>query len=119
MKGNELRIGNLVCLTSDVGDFPEYIETTVGVMDIEHAINQEEFFEGIPITEEWLMRFGFEMKNSHVLRWDKNSFLPFTILFDPIIKHFQIGYVGGRAFKRIEYIHQLQNLHFALTGEEL
>jgi hypothetical protein len=50
----------------------------------------------IPITEDWLLNFGFE-QNGHKL---------------PIQLH-------QRGKTHIKYVHQLQNLYFALTGEEL
>lgn len=123
MKATELRIGNLVCLTSDVGDFPEYIETIVGVMDIEHAIKQEDFFEGIPITEEWLIRFGFEkydvMGENHFFCFSEEDKFSFNLcLRDNKIKVSFYNLDWDRAFE-LDYIHQLQNLYFSITGEEL
>ena len=77
-----------------------------------------ENIEGIPLTEEWLLKFGLEWSIFHQathktgFEYDLNSL-----------------YEGGYSlstFKRehivvekIKYVHQLQNLYFALTGEEL
>jgi hypothetical protein len=114
MKANELRIGNLVCFISDVGPEPEYIETTVSILDIEHAIKQPEFFNGIQLTEERLVRFGFELQVSELFH-KKGYDLEFVT--DGYVE-FYFGEYGGY-FIVLQYIHQLQNLYFALTGEEL
>jgi hypothetical protein len=68
--------------------------------------------EPIPLTEEWLLKLGF--KNEHN-----------PIYFS--IDGFYIEYkndeftteVGECSYLVLEYVHQLQNLYFALTGEEL
>lgn len=70
----------------------------------------------IPITEDWLLRFGFE----------KESDLSFSIInklqIDLISNKFSFYMKWGnimRQISTIKHIHQLQNLYFALTGEEL
>lgn len=71
----------------------------------------------IPLTEEWLVKFGFELQIGnhilenhwgHLIRWHDS-----IIITDDISNHSK-----GLTVK-IEYVHQLQNLYFALTGEEL
>jgi uncharacterized protein YukJ len=72
----------------------------------------------IPITEEWLLKFGFTRIKSKTTYcddgfidvWNKDGFL----LDD---KGVLIEYTEN--FVRIYYVHQLQNLYFALQGEEL
>ena len=123
MKANELRLGNMICLISDVGDAPEYIEMCASILDIEHAIKQEDFFQGIPITEEWLIRFGFEKydvmgENCFFCFLEKDKFLFDLYLRDNKIKVSFYNLDWDRAFE-LDYIHQLQNLYFAITGEEL
>lgn len=63
----------------------------------------------IPLTEEWLLKFGFELKNWGIKVWYLKGF--------EIDQHFYLkGIDWGVRFK---YVHQLQNLYFALTGKEL
>jgi hypothetical protein len=71
----------------------------------------------IPLTEEWLKRFGF--------KWcgliSKGRFLT---LYTPcgkalVYKDSYIKFVGVTIETPIQYVHQLQNLYFTLTGEEL
>lgn len=71
--------------------------------------------EPIPLTEEWLVNFGFvkQIKSPSLeLYLNKN----FVLRFDPQDK-FQF-YINGN-YININNVHQLQNLYFALTGEEL
>lgn len=72
-----------------------------------------EEFEGIPLTEEWLLKFGF----SGALYYFKSGF-EFSLKkqsdgFVMIINDYE------ECWPEIQYVHQLQNLYFALTGEEL
>jgi len=66
--------------------------------------------EPIPITEEWLLKLGFI--NDDAQRYFKNGI--YLILYDEgcTILHNQIHI-------NYFYVHQLQNLYFALTGKEL
>ena len=66
----------------------------------------------IPLTEEWLFKFGFKLVESHD---DHLYYLEETDF--SLNRSFQFN----NYYKRIElkYVHQLQNLYFALTGEEL
>lgn len=115
MKANELRIGNWI---NDNG-----YNSIIGVIDSHyHAIQISgsprmialETIEPIPLTDEWVLRFGFK----------KDSMVNITFF----LKGF--GYItipknGNCIFRKegieviIKYVHQLQNLYFALTGEEL
>jgi hypothetical protein len=135
MKGNELRIGNLIkgiyhdyddgideeienetickVVTLDVsgiGDYPIYVYSDE---DIEHFSE----FKPIPLTEEWLLKFGFGKTE-----WDNfNSYRLMIGNNDYTIVLYSDGNceVGDIITCKIEYVHQLQNLYFALTGEEL
>ena len=109
---NELRIGNYVYDANN--------ELTQVNSIVDGAINYELdygdcYFENInpiPITEEWLLKLGFE-KHNYIFRKDG-----FQFTFDK--KIIPIKFYGG-AIKNtnIKYIHQLQNLYFALTQKEL
>lgn len=128
MKANELRIGNLIqtkeyksarriiCFygSSDVLVDSGYV-TFPTDDESEYSLNE---LEPIPLTEEWLLKFGFEKINetdwqspSSCYRWDTaREGMQFLTLDDEWL-FFSNG--------EVEYVHQLQNLYFALTGEEL
>ena len=99
MKASELRIGNWV-LSCSGG-----IETKVGMI----AVGIDIPFKPIPLTEEWLLKFGFEITDNFQT---KDRFQ--THKQDGII-WFEYGYI----VVELNYVHQLQNLYFALTNEEL
>jgi hypothetical protein len=63
----------------------------------------------IPLTEEWLVYFGFEKSTGRIFK--KNGIL---IISDVIFEVFL-----GSVIVKLQYVHQLQNLYFALTDEEL
>ena len=71
----------------------------------------------IKLTEEILLKCGFEKNN----RIDFGELKPcFTIFsFSLMIRHnsYYVDWIGGNT--EIKYLHELQNLYFALTKKEL
>ena len=61
----------------------------------------------IPLTEEWLKKFGFKEKT--------HTFVFGNISIKQQTKSCFFYHTGFN----LRYVHQLQNLFFALTGEEL
>jgi hypothetical protein len=140
MKARELRIGNFIngiyhdyddgsqedienetlckVVTLDVsgnGDYPIYVYSDE---DIEHF----SVFKPIPLTEEWLIEFGFsrEVKVGSEMGTDGVEFRVYH--FDVLTFNTNHGWwykVQRINDTPLEYVHQLQNLYFALTGEEL
>lgn len=126
MHPREVRIGNLVLMQNENGNFHDVWE--IGNADeIEMVI----YRRPIKMTKKWLIDFGFkrsyfnpkENKESYKIRGDKEFVVQVYGKFrvDPTLKShvdwFTVGYDKG--YVEINYVHQLQNLYFALTGEEL
>ena len=114
MKSNEFRIGNLVnCYLG--APISESIESVIDVSIlsyIEDGNNEKKVnYLPIPLTEDWLIKFGFD--NLGEYGW---GIAYFHIRFRKI--HGFYFTIENRII-RINHIHQLQNLYFALTGEEL
>ena len=121
MKANELRCGNYY---QDQNGNTEKLETfEINFCKIEYP----DGLQPIPLTEEWLQKFGFENeKNIMNLRISEDLYLIFTksntdkIVF---IESFEENHNGRiettSIFPPCNYVHQLQNLYFSLTGEEL
>ena len=120
----ELRIGNLVYSKET-----NQLQKITGLTDENPFIDAITFdytnydeIEAIPLTEEWLLKFGFEKNFENLIEIliNKNQSLHFDetdnfmSLYIPINHEFIY-----LVFKHIKYVHQLQNLFFALTGEEL
>lgn len=123
MDVKELRIGNYVI----------YEKTTHIITALNKKMCSSEWIEGktyydythsyndikpIPLTEDWLLKFGFEeikisnsddgyLYSDYQLETENNVLIWFSLrkeLMD---------------YKHVKHVHQLQNLYFALTGEEL
>jgi len=119
MKATELRLGNFIYADGLHGGV---IKTVEGI-DVKGTLREEnrvilfkdhpvgEFIQhckGIPLTEEWLLKFGFSFDKLNFYRLDKRLIV-----------------VRGKRFidfgsdVELKYVHQLQNFFFALTGTEL
>jgi len=109
MKPNELRIGNWIQF--------RYTETPVRITlgDFVREYNDEhlEDYEPIPLTEEWLLKFGFE---NYSMNLDEDGFTHVDVSF---LSGGVEVYINDMIYPHIKHVHQLQNLYFALTGEEL
>lgn len=121
----ELRIGNFIQHKIHKLSFP-----------VESLMKDQCFndYRAIPLTEEWLKKLGFEKttyKSNHPDYCDEicyeleheEFFLQFADDFSLVIyesketQEKELGIVPD--WRIIQYVHQLQNLYFALTGEEL
>lgn len=126
MKANELRIGNYVYFKhcDYDGSTPRKINYTLNpnLVGLERiSVNRIEYnnIDAIPLTEEWLLKFGFKKatENFYSIKTKKR----FSNL-EINLKSKRAIIFGLGSYKDIiftEYVHQLQNLYFALTGEEL
>jgi len=118
MKVNELRIGNLVYCKGII-DIIGGVEDNNYYTEKHYHGNTNEDLKPIPLTEEWLLKCGFTtdyptykdkfftIKN----RFNINSF--------NFGKGFKLNTSGCFEYKPIKYLHELQNIYFALTGNEL
>jgi hypothetical protein len=123
MNCKELRIGNYVCVTEKhplkvkiINDEDAIMST---VSDNSPYITAASLlaFKPIPLTEEWLLKFGFDRVNEKEGNPFKKDFI--TIDYFSFRKGWCIFPGENISFNPINYVHQLQNLYFALTGEEL
>jgi hypothetical protein len=131
MEANELRIGNYVdTYNEDIHYGIEYVYnlSNMGINEsfpgqyravFSNPINDDLLIKPIPLTEEWLLKFGF-MKSKVSSQFDKEKL---TIQIANELEYHKKGrvYFNSLAIleESIKYVHQLQNLYFALTGEEL
>ncbi len=131
LQSRELRIGNLVM------DNAKVKIVTSGMISNWDIIKRDYGgYNPIPLTEEWLLRFGFNSNNheihetyfiniSLIERYDFENFLTILVMddccyVDVTEKEIHPDTMSYRVtLKDINHVHQLQNLYFALTGEEL
>ena len=130
MKANELRIGNLIgcdiqtLIVKAVNDETVICHTMGGKP---YTLYFEDVY-GLKLTEEWLLKFGFEkidkeFQVTYAINVEdecEEVFMP-SKLYLGLYGQYCIGipYESGGGKSKILYVHQLQNLYFALTGEEL
>jgi len=120
MKANELRVGNWVSRDGEIyqASSPTITALENGYFNVEPVI----------ISTEWLTKFGFEYinkgDNDYILYTDPNH--DYYLQMDVrkggdrwAILDNTVNELTAFAMVDIVHVHQLQNLYFALTGEEL
>ena len=109
INAKELRIGNYVYTK-------EWVIKSYGIDGFVNIIKNIDNYRAIPLTEEWLVKFGFKFSgyNSN----DKAIYKindEIWILKNIVTKKFYLT----EYYREVKHLHQLQNLYFALTGKEL
>ena len=123
MEIKELRIGNYI---SPLGIGLTKVE---GFCIWDNLIQSSNFaerdiedFEPIPLTEDWLLIFGFE-KDSQVNLFRLENKLGIIVYYPKTsVEKAKINFMLTNAsfmINTIRYVHELQNLCFALTQKEL
>ena len=111
MEAKELRIGNYVDWNGEKAIISQLLEKDVCFKCGEDCLYED--INPIPLTEDWLINFGFDY------RFTKGKF--------NILTKGRLGYENGRTYfnswaileKQPDYVHELQNLYYAITKEEL
>jgi len=120
MKARDFRIGNLIKYSED-GTVFEITEIDKLGFEVKNE-NEEtwiehDLFEPIQLTEEWLIKFGFKKIGTKTyFDYHIGNFFIYIIGCSLKEKNF---YFSSCDEYRITTVHQLQNIYFALTGEEL
>ena len=120
MKAMELRIGDYVNYRCDALDIHIPVYQVGNGADIQVHENHG-YFSPIPLTEEWLLKFGFyRVENGYYgsMPYNKPCWIKFSftiLIWDD--GTFVYDWNGGNTI--LKSVHQLQNLHFALKGKEL
>ena len=111
MKANEVRIGNYI----DYETEREIVTMQITYEYIRLIHNGDKKFKPIELTQEWLLKFGFNQISERVYIKNYHYGYEFGITNIFIIKNDNCF----MRYKHIQYAHELQNLYFALTNEEL
>ena len=126
MKIQELRLHNLI-------QYGEEIVPIIG-LDLNDKNNESliqikngtsripvdsEELKPILLTSEWLSKLGFEesYRSDSRIRYDLPNFGKYD--FDLSKEKLLEGFLYYGNYIQCQYLHQLQNLHFVLTGREL
>lgn len=146
MKSNELRLGNLVTIDNEnhrakLKNMPLKVTAINQLQDLEGSKNglrlellvllpntyyetysqYLHFIKPIQINEAWLKSFGFEKpcNGSSKFSYEREE-STFCIEYFEYTKAYHFtGGEGVRFGNGCKYVHQLQNLYYALMGEEL
>lgn len=134
IQAKDLRIGNLVlCQKTNeschVALIHGYHPGTIGLTDIPHGYFFHDHIttiEGIPLTEEWLKKLGMVTTTptsyGYVNGFQRNGVVVLNCPSENTTRFVYYRMNQENSQKKsldILYVHQLQNLFFALTGEEL
>jgi len=127
MKASELRIGNWVSFQGKAERLYEF-DNSLTLLEFDTSTGgtwgaavPHEGLTPIPLTEEWLLKLGFE--KTEALNFDNTTAYEIpswgrVALKDGELQSDQYYFLDGLT-QPIKYVHQLQNLYHALTGNEL
>jgi hypothetical protein len=125
MKASELRIGNYYMFADYNGivyrQVQEIKHNQFGLLSDYDIVNFE-ICRPIPLTEEWVLKLGFEYHS-----FDKNYVIKNKDGYCNSIKNNDgewcynndISDANCYFIRELKYVHQLQNLYYALNEEEL
>lgn len=115
LKAQELRIGNIV---------QNVYKDTFGISQetLCDFANGYVNLKPIKLTEDWFLKFGFEKKTGIFRKSINEQIIAFGLDGSFGLYNDESRWRIGSSFcgnNRIFYVHQLQNIYFALTGVEL
>ena len=126
MEARELRINNWVNVTNKLTGFTiDNIITASGLLDLYSNKERSSFtYQPIPLTEEWLLKFGFK---NQIIKINCYSIIELDFnskeypVYNCFLKQKNSDSTNDSFLMdvKIQYVHQLQNLYFALTNKEL
>jgi len=129
MKASIPRLGNYVLAIDNVFgevfgiDGMEITMLNYPYTDIIPFTQPVDVLKGIPRNEGWLAKFGFDKS---IRKLDRNGGEYWSdiglVLVNDDVDNPEWGYLftmNGESLIVVKYVHQLQNLYFALSGEEL
>jgi hypothetical protein len=121
MQAEELRINNMVSIIGQPsGERFNYSLSSGQSIDMIFVKRNNHYPKPIPLTEEWLVKFGFEYEGGMGFKSPHNtSNWHFSIRNGFIPSIWVSGTILSDGYKGCKYVHQLQNLYFELTQEEL
>ena len=114
LKQNDCRYGNYIIYGGSI--------TQLNEKEMCHFFRFPETYKPIPLTEEWLLKFGFKKDIIVDLYRLHNQFGSIIYYPSTSVEKAKINFMlTGACFmnNNITNVHHLQNLYFALTGSEL
>lgn len=129
IEARDLRIGNLVMagnsrvLVNGIHDgFSGGINPYSWSGDGDSGIDVDYEFSvlsGVPLTEDWLVKLGFVHRTAQDISWYSIDGKNGISLSDNKFNFITGNFVCQLVLREIQYVHELQNLYFSITGKEL
>ena len=114
IEARELRINNLIshngliCTVEIINGELDQIDF-LGYDDFYYS-DKTENLKPIPLTEEWLLKFGFK-QNSFSLNFENDTRISIYKKYNCFIAQ-----IDNTVIKEIKYVHEWQNLYFDFTN---
>jgi len=120
LDSHEIRLGNTYKI--ELGD-GTYKSDLINLADLENLLDDDldDFYQAMEIDESWLVRLGFKPVLDISYSFPK-PYDNLELAYYGSINGLKKGWVITKLFglsNGIKYVHELENLYFALTGEEL
>ena len=140
MKSNDLRLGNYVKFNGNISEVLEIRKNLIRpeyLMDdgklLHRPLVEIDRIEPIELTEEWLLRFGFEkieysderhgFGDEYHLKVNEDIFLNYSDDFSLAIFRNKESIENEHGilpkWEATKYVNGLQNIYYSLTGEEI
>ena len=133
LKASDLRVGNYVYFNKNHNELGEITEIKKGLVigfdtvrigywqDKKHRISN---LKAVPLKEEMLIKLGFKWSIAHQGFFKKDFYyvIDFYENYPKVegsIAFLNKNHRNGEKLSSVRYVHELQNLYFALTGSEL
>ena len=131
IKENELRLNNLVMVNYKTDLLSKVTWIQEGSINVTFD-RQPDLVNGIvcsvndlipiPLTEEWLIKFGFKainFLNGYLVQEKGYKYMDMIIRYGCFDGHRFLFDFSNEKCVNLKYVHQLQNIYFALTNKEL
>ncbi len=110
---NQIRQGNIIKYAAN-DYWAKFIQGCEVVVDMDIYLDidkQPGCFDPIELSPEWMEKFGFETPDGY------NT----SVLYNEIMIDLHMGKykLRDKPKAKLDYVHQLQNIFYCLTGEEL
>ena len=120
MKTKELRLGNYI---EDVFDIKRYEVRQLDLEDFSAMLNyrnsnHQNTYKPVKLNNEWIKSFGFENSKTQDKFFTKDNTIGISTADDKF-RFIQGNFVCQIVLREIEFVHELQNLYYAITNVEL
>jgi hypothetical protein len=114
IRENELRVGVYILYCEKV------FKVDAECISMHWGDDLDDAYRPIPLTKEWLLNLGFKKDvDGSFMKNDISIFLDKRFKTNLFLQENQDNFKWFSYECKIQYVHQLQNLYSALTGDEL